>query len=271
MRPRRGSMQRIGRANAGGPHHRCGDAARVPSWRTTPASSAEATSVSMRTSTPRRSSSRCAYRDSLGAKVGRTRSPPSSSTMRTSDGANSGYSSGSTSRTSSASAPAYSTPVGPPPTMQNVSSRRRSFGSVEIAAALEAVEHVVAQLQGLSEILETERAFGDRVVAVVVGGAAGREHAVRRTAAWSRRRAVRCCAAKSTSTTSPWRYRTFGASAEHLAQRRGDLRRVQQAARNLVQQRREQVVVVPVDDGDVDRSGPRASSRTAARRTRHRR
>ena len=40
--------------------------------------------------------------------------------------------------------------------------------------------------------------------------------------------------------------------AEDLAYRRGDLRRVQQAARDLVQQRREEVVVLPVDDRDVD-------------------
>ena len=42
-------------------------------------------------------------------------------------------------------------------------------------------------------------------------------------------------------------------TAEHLAQRRGDVGRAQQAARDLVQQRREQVVVVPVDEHDVDR------------------
>ena len=41
-------------------------------------------------------------------------------------------------------------------------------------------------------------------------------------------------------------------AAEHLAQRRRDLRRGQQAARDLVQQRREQVVVLPVDEHDVD-------------------
>ena len=44
-----------------------------------------------------------------------------------------------------------------------------------------------------------------------------------------------------------------GRVAEHLAHRRRDLRRVQQAARDLVQQRREQVVVLPVDERDVDR------------------
>ena len=41
-------------------------------------------------------------------------------------------------------------------------------------------------------------------------------------------------------------------AAEHLAQRRAMSRRVQQAARDLVQQRREQVVVLPVDEHDVD-------------------
>ena len=44
--------------------------------------------------------------------------------------------------------------------------------------------------------------------------------------------------------------------AEHLAQRRRDLGRVQQAARDLVEQRREQVVVLPVDEHDVDRLVP---------------
>ena len=108
----------------------------VPSCSTTPASSADATSVFVRTSTPRRSSSRRAYSERRGTNIGSRRSPPSSNRMRSADGGSSGYSRGSTSRASSPSAPAYSTPVGPPPTMQNVSSRvpfrRRSARSSRV-------------------------------------------------------------------------------------------------------------------------------------------
>src|SRR4029077_17886396 len=42
-------------------------------------------------------------------------------------------------------------------------------------------------------------------------------------------------------------------AAQYLAQRRGDLRGVQEAARDLVEQRREQVVVATIHEEHVDR------------------
>lgn len=82
----------------------------------------------MRASSPR------AYADSDGWNDGSTRSPSSSNTIRSGDDRSSGYSRGTTSRASSANAPANSTPVGPPPMMQNVVNTARDRSSASIAA-----------------------------------------------------------------------------------------------------------------------------------------
>ena len=116
---------------------------------------------------------------------------------------------------------------------------------------LETFEDVVPQLQRLAQILQSERVPANAVVAVVVRLAAGRddEIVVRQV------RAVGECdvllgeveAGDLALAIAHVRHTT-----EHLPQRRRDLRRVQQAARDLVEQRREQVVVAGVDEQDVD-------------------
>src|SRR5437773_1008360 len=115
-------------------------------------SSADAMNMCKQTATPMLSSCRFAYADKRGGNVDSRRPPPSSSTISTSPGGISGYSYGSTRRTSSARAPAYSTPVGPPPTMQNVSRRFRSSKSVAMAAG--DVDRLVAELACALEAAE---------------------------------------------------------------------------------------------------------------------
>ncbi len=172
--------------------------------------------------------------------------------MRTSRWSSSGYSRGSTNRTSSASAPAYSTPVG-----SGADDAEREVAAAVVAVgfdhgALEAREHVVAQPQRLAEILQAEGLLLDAGVAVVVRGAPRREH----------ERVV----LEHVVVGEPDRLRghvdvhdaslavaDVGRVAEQRAQRRRDLRRREQAARHLVQQRREEVIVAVVDDEHVDR------------------
>ncbi len=113
--------------------------------------------------------------------------------------------------------------------------------------ALETIEHVVAELQRLAEILQSERVLRDRIVAVVVGRAAGREHelVVRQGRAVGEPHLLFGeVDVDHVALAVP----DVGRVAEHLAHGCGDLGRVQQAARDLVQERREEVVVLPVDD-----------------------
>jgi hypothetical protein len=52
--------------------------------------------------------------------------------------------------------------------------------------------------------------------------------------------------------------------AQHAADRRGDVARGERRGRDLVQQRLEEVVVVPVDQGDVDRRAIERARRAQA-------
>ena len=116
---------------------------------------------------------------------------------------------------------------------------------------LEAREHVVAELERLGQILESERVPLDRGVAVVVGRAPRRQHArvVREHLAARERRPAPGVVERDDRVLPVADVR---GAAEHLADGRGDLGRVQQATRHLVQQRGEEVVVTRIDQGDVD-------------------
>jgi len=100
----------------------------------TPSAWTAVTGVPSRTSTPSSLSARCAYSDISGLKFGSTRGPASISTTRASSGRKLRKSSRSVMRASSITAPASSTPVGPPPMIAKVRSSRRRVGSPSSSA-----------------------------------------------------------------------------------------------------------------------------------------
>ena len=129
---------------------------------------------------------------------------------------------------------------------------------------LEAVEHVVAQLQRFAEVLQPERvrararrcrrsSCGCRPRArrgrTASCGAVGEVHDLRRRSRCRRRRP--CGTGRSPAPRNT--LRSGAAMSPGL----------EQAARDLVQQRREQVVVAPVDEHDVDRLVAQLAGRTA--------
>ena len=102
-------------------------------------SSMSITRVFVRTVTPSRSSWRCAEAERSGGYGGRIRSIASTRTIRASWGWIERKSWRSDCRAISPSAPASSTPVGPPPTSTNVIHSRRRSGSASRSAASNAM------------------------------------------------------------------------------------------------------------------------------------
>ena len=90
------------------------------------------------------------------------------------------------------------------------------------------------------------------VVAEVVGAAPGREHQLVVLAARSPSASRTTFASKSMPATSPIRNRTFGAPRNTLRSGAAMSAGLSRQLRDLVQQRREQVVVAPVDQHHVD-------------------
>ena len=128
-----------------------------------------------RTSTPRRSSVRRARLDDFGVNGVSRRSAISTSTMRASRTGSCGKSFASTRSYSSRSAPAISTPVGPPP--HTTTSRAAvGHGGRIGSSSLEAVEHVGPQPQGVVEVLEREGVLDDPGHVEVVRHGAGGDH-----------------------------------------------------------------------------------------------
>ena len=128
-------------------------------------------------------------------------------------------------------------------------------GVVRRGGAFEAVEHVVAELERLAEILEPQRTVRDRVVAVEVGRAPRCEHervVFERGPVGEADGLLIEVDVDDVAQPVPHVRR----APEHLADRRGDLGRVQETARHLVQQRCEEVVVLPVDERHVERRPP---------------
>ena len=100
-----------------------------------PASSTSTTFAPSWTSTPRRSSSRCAWVDSLSPNVLSTASELSRSTTRVVSGSKLRKLPFKVRRLSSIIWPAISTPVGPAPTMTKVSHASSSAGSLASSAS----------------------------------------------------------------------------------------------------------------------------------------
>ena len=105
----------------------------------TPCSSMPVTFVPVETVTPSRSSCFAAERDSFSGYVGRTTSSASINRIRESGGWILRKSLRSVSLAISPSAPASSTPVGPPPTTTNVIHSCRTSGSASRSAASNAI------------------------------------------------------------------------------------------------------------------------------------
>ena len=168
---------------------------------------------------------------------------------------------------SSASVPAISTPVGPPPTTTMVSSPLRP-----------------SERRGALELGEDPVPNGERVVEGVDGKAVLAGHRPLRSSSWWRpwRRSgsrtarlppsskLTSRASRSTPVTRPCRKRTPGVVLHVGPHRVGDVAGVEPSRRHLVEERLERVVVVPVDDGRAHRRPVQRSPPPRARRSRHR-
>src|SRR5215472_12580091 len=108
------------------------------SWTMTPSASIRRTSLLTSTLTPASASERRATSDSDWGNAGSSRGPACSKMISAVAGSKLRKSFSIPTRESSAMAPASSTPVGPPPTMTKVSSRRRSTSLAATSACSKA-------------------------------------------------------------------------------------------------------------------------------------
>ena len=213
------------------------------------------TFVPVETVTPSRSSCFAAERDSFSGYVGRTTSSASISRIRASGGWILRKSRRSVSLAISPSAPASSTPVGPPPTTTNVIHSCRTLGIGLALGRLERDQDPPAHLERVLDGLEARRERRPLVVAEVRVAGAGRHDqrvVVDRPAVRHQDLAL------------------VGIEADRLAEQDGrvpvlahdrakrlrDLARREGARGHLVEQRLEQVEVAPVDERDRDGSVP---------------
>ena len=173
-------------------------------------------------------------------------------------------------RAISASAPASSTPVGPPPTMTNVSSRRWRVAIGLALGPLEREQHAPADLERIVERLEPGR--------VRLPTRRGRSTSASRPSrrSGSRSRAIAAvevhllarpgrCARPSPAARARSAARA-GSSGSATAMSPGD----SAGGGHLIQQRLEDVVVVAIDQRDADRRAAPAREPRRARRTRRR-
>ena len=248
---------------------RC-DATCRPARSATPAASIAVARAPSRTSTPSDASSRPAFADSFGLKAVSTRSPASSSTTRVSLGSKRVNWCRRWWRASTASCPATSTPVGPPPITTIVRKRCRRTVVLGPLGLLEGRQDLIAQRDRVRERLERERRLLPLVVPEVRGvRAAGDDQAV-----------VADLLAAVQRQLAPLgvdlghlghRHADVGLLAQHAADRGRAVAHRQHAGGELVEQRLEQVVVRAVDERDVDVGLAAAPARRPARRTRRRR
>ena len=148
----------------------------------------------------------------------------------------------------SPSAPASSTPVGPPPTITKFSQARRSAGSVLALGAFEGQQQAAADLGGVLDGLQAGRDGFPLVVAeIVVGGAGGDDQRVVGHFA-----VAQDDLAVGGVEIDDFAEQDFGVAIvlEHDPQGRGDFAGREPAGRHLVEQRLEEVEVAAVDQGD---------------------
>ena len=104
--------------------------------------------------------------------------PPSTRITRASMGSMARKSAASAWLASSATAPAISTPVGPPPTTTKVSSRWRSIGIVGDLGALEGQQHALADMRRVGDLLQAGCGRLPLVHAEIGMAGAGGEHEI---------------------------------------------------------------------------------------------
>ena len=157
-------------------------------------------------------------------------------------------------RDTSASVPASSTPVGPPPTITNVIHARRTRLVRLALGHLERHQHPLPDLQRVLQALQAGGMLGPLVVAeirmgrtrrhdqrVVIDRAVGQDDALRRDVH---------------AGGLGQHHGHVRLVAEDPSDRRGDVGRAQRGRRHLVEERLEQVVVRPVNDRDPHRGAP---------------
>ena len=224
----------------------------------TPSSSTLVTIDPVCTSTPSRSSDRRAASRKRSGNAPSTCGLPSISTMRADSGRMFRKSCFSDCRAISASAPASSTPVGPPPTMTNVSRRRWTAGSVSRSAASNASSTCLLISSASSSVLRpgaragplgmpevgVGRSGGDDQVVVRDGAARIDEHATSRDVHGMRAREQ-----------DP----DVLLTAQDPPDGRRDVGGRQRRGRDLIEQGLEEVIVVAIDQRDPHRrAGQRA-------------
>ena len=170
----------------------------------------------------------------------------------------------------SASAPASSTPVGPPPTMTKFSA------PWSISDGSRSASSKTPMMRERSRVASSSEYSGNACSAAPgVWKKFGCEPAASTSASPVKRSpsaVVTVCVAGSIDATSASLTSTFGVVAEQLAQRERDVARRELRGRHLVQQRLELVVVVAVDQRDAHVVLPApAAARSRRRRTRRRR
>ena len=156
----------------------------------------------------------------------------------------------------SASAPASSTPVGPPPTTTNVSSAcRRSCVRLALRP-LERQQHAPADLERILERLQAGRGRPPLVMTEVGVRRAGRDDqivVVRATPSASVQALRR---AGSIATDIAEQHFDVALTAQDPADRRRDVAGRQRRRRHLIQQRLEDVMVAAIDERDPHRRPP---------------
>jgi hypothetical protein len=152
-------------------------------------------------------------------------------------------------RYSSASAPALSMPVGPPPTTTTFSSPSSSRGVA--VAGLPELQDVVLQANRVGQGVHREGVLGRARDAEELGAGAERQDEV---VVPQRRQSLAPHLAPGEIDRGHLRLVDGGARVvvEQVAQGVPFRRRLEQVGGDLVEQRLERVIVVLVDDGDVD-------------------
>ena len=166
---------------------------------------------------------------------------------------------GRTRRESSPIWPAISTPVGPPPTTTNVSHARRFSGSSS-SAAISNAPRIRPRISRASSIVFIPGRPARELVVTEVGlpGPGGDDQAVvgNREVLPVGRIAVTVRASRSKPVDLGELDLDVALTAKDVADRRGDLALREDARGHLVEQRLEQVVVDPVDQGHLDWGAP---------------
>ena len=156
----------------------------------------------------------------------------------------------------SASAPAISTPVGPPPMTTNVSSALAPARIGLALGALERQQHAAADLERVLERLQAGRDRAPLVVAEVRVRRAGRHDQVVVRQPISPSARIELLAGAIDATDLREQHLDVRLPAQDPADRRRDVAGRQRRHRHLIEQRLEDVMVAAVEDRHADARAP---------------